>query len=145
MLRDGDKEQATLCFAYLLENTPDKNQFYNDLARLFVDCSASGRIRMIGILDSAKELPEALLNKVGTVLPAMDSYYEVHLFLGLLEKHDCVSEPLLTMISQLLEDANFFIARRAYWYLDKQTVDEQTASRIRSFREESEKDGRILK
>lgn len=44
----------------------------------------------------------------------------------------------------LLESENFFMARRAYRYLEKQTLNEQMKQRVKAFQEKNEKEGRIL-
>jgi hypothetical protein len=46
--------------------------------------------------------------------------------------------------ARLLENENFFIARRAYWFLDGRPVNELTAGRIHSFREKSKNEGRVI-
>ncbi len=139
-----DKKELDLGFAYLQDAIPVKNQFQEHLGVLFAECSNKGRVQLLGILASKKELPDGLIEEMAQALPAMRNYYELHLFLSLLEKHDYVSQSILTLTARLLEDKNFFIARRAYWYLKKQTVDEQITSRLEAFREESKKQGRIL-
>ncbi len=52
---------------------------------------------------------------------------------------------ILVEAARLLDDQNFFIARRAYWHLEKQTADAQIMNRMRRFYERCSKDGRLLK
>ena len=97
------------------------------------------------LLNLEKELPGTLFDKMSEVIAGAKTYYELHLFLRLVEKHEHVSQPILTQTSQLLESTNFFIARRAFWYLEKQTLDSQVEARMQIFREKSRKEGRLLR
>jgi len=146
LMRGGNnKREYDLGYAYLQDAMPDKKQFLANLAVLYTECDNKSRIHLLELLKSEKELPDALIDKMATTLPAMKSYYELDIFLKFLEKHAYVSPAILTMTAQLLEDKNFFIARRAYSYLKKQTVDEKITKRIQVFREKSKKEGRILR
>ncbi len=144
ILQHGDNEVMGPALIYLANNAEDDGQFGAELAALYIDASPARRIQLVGVLGAMRELPASLLEAMGKVLVRMDRYYEVHLFLSLLEKHEYASGSLLREVSQLLDNGNFFIARRAYWYLKKQSLDNRTAHLIEKFRRESEAEGRIL-
>ena len=77
-------------------------------------------------------------------LAKTDSYRELHLFLGLAEQHNKVSEQILKQAARFLESDNFFMARRAYWFLEKLKLDEQLMSQIEAFRNKCKNENRIL-
>jgi len=144
VMHNGHHGQMKLGLAYLREAIPDKDRFHDNVATLFKGNKREGRTHLLDLLTSEKELPGTLFDKMSEVIAGADTYYELHLFLRLVEKHGHVSQPLLTRVSRLLESDNFFIARRAYWYLEKRTTDERTRKHIQTFRDKCKKDGRSL-
>lgn len=142
-VRSGDSDMVDSGLVYLKEAMP-KDQYYDNLATIFNESSSKRRIHLLKLLSLKKELPGTLFDKMSSTLASMNIYYELHLFLRLVEKHEHVSQPILTQSSILLESTNFFIARRAFWYLEKQTLDSQVKTRVQVFREKSRKEGRLL-
>jgi hypothetical protein len=133
VMSDGDPDRIDLGLAYLRSAMPDKDAFYDQVADLFTESNGDGRIYLLGLLDDEQEISGAHLNKMSLGLKDTDTYYEIHLFLSLVEKHKHVSEQILNQTSLLLESENFFVARRAYWHLEKQTLNEQLTRRIEVF------------
>ena len=109
--------------------------------QLFTNGDHNSRIYLLEILESEEKLPRFLIEKMAPALAEMNNYEELNLFLNLLEKHAYSSPLILSSASVILENKNSFIARRAYWYLEKQTLDKQTTNRIQTFREKSIKQG----
>ena len=144
VMSGGDHDRIDLGLAYLRSAIPDKNTFYDKLADLFTESNSRGRIYLLGLLDSEKEISGAHFDKMSLGLKDTGSYYELHLFLSLMEKHKHASESILTQASRFLESENFLVARRAYRYLEKQTLNEQMTHRVKAFQEKSEKENRIL-
>jgi hypothetical protein len=143
VVRSGDREMVDPGLVYLKEAMP-KAQYYDNLATIFNESHSKRRIHLLKLLSLKKELPGTLFDKMSSTLASMKTYYELHLFLRLVEKYEYVSQPILTQSSQLLESTNFFIARRAFWYLEKQTLDSQVKTRVQAFREKSRKEDRLL-
>ena len=81
---------------------------------------------------------------MSAAFPGMNTYYGLHRLLRLVEKHEHVSQRILTQVSRLLENDNFLVARKAFWYLEKQTLDEQIKNRMQAFRDKCRKEGRSL-
>ncbi len=140
----GDHDRIDLGLAYLRSAIPDEDAFYDKLATLFAESNGRGRIHLLGVLDSEKKISGAHFDKMTLGLKDTDSYYELHLFLNLVEKHKYVSKQILTQALSFMESGNFFVARRAFWYLEKQTLDEPMTHRVKAFQEQNEKDGRVL-
>lgn len=140
----GDQDRIDLGVAYLRAVMPDQDAFYDKLATLFLDSTPRGRTYLLGLLSSEQEIPGAHLDTMSLGLEDTQTYYELHRFLALMEKHKHASRQVLTQASRFLDSENFFIARRAFQYLNQQPLDEEMTHRIKAFRDQSEKEGRIL-
>ena len=66
--------------------------------------------------------------------PDLESYYEVHLMLSLNEEYNSDSKKLHQFASAWLDNNNFLIARRAYWFLSKITLSPSQSVAIEAFR-----------
>jgi len=143
VMRGGDHDRIEPSLAYLKEAMPEA-QYYNNLAVMFNESNSKRRIHLLELLEFEKKLPGTLFDKMSAALPSMNTYYEFHRLLRLTEKHKHVSQLMFTRASRLLERNNFFIARRAFWYLEKQTLDEQIKNRMQAFRDKCRKERRIL-
>ena len=143
VMRGGDHDRIEPSLAYLKEAMPEA-QYYDNLAVMFNESSSKRRIHLLELLEFEKELPGTLFDKMSAAFPGMNTYYELHRLLRLVEKHEHVSQRILTQVSRLLENDNFLIARKAFWHLEKQTLDEQIKNRMQAFRDKCGKEGRVL-
>jgi len=139
----GDTARIDAGLAYLRAALP-ADGFYAKRAMLFVECDGHNRIHLLQLLDAEKKVSGGQLDRWSKGLESTDTYYELHLFLNLAEKHKHVSPQMLSQVSRFLESDNFFIARRAYRYLEKQTLDEPLKLRVEAFREKCKRENRIL-
>jgi hypothetical protein len=144
VMSSGDYERIDLGLAYLRSAIPDKDAFDDELAVLFTGSNGGGRIYLLGLLGSEKEISGAFLDQMSSGLEETDTYYELHLFLNLVEKHQHVSDQILTRVLGFMEAENFFIARRAFRYLDKQTLAEPMMHRVKAFQKKCEMENWIL-
>ncbi len=145
-MQDGDQRSVIdLGYLYLKNAIPNKNKFQDNLATVFSQSNNHSRIFILELLEAKKELPGALIEKMISSLPLMTSYDEINAFLNILEKLNYSSPEVLTTSAKVLENNNFFIARRAYWYLEKKSLDKQTSDLVLKFREKSLKEDRNLK
>ncbi|MGB0259328.1 MAG: hypothetical protein ACPGES_11810 [Coraliomargarita sp.] len=138
----GSEEQIDLGLAYLKAALPDQDALNAELALLFQELD--GRLYLLGVLDTEPKISGSLLAKLSHGLKNVDTYYELHLFLGLVEKQQQVSEVILTSVSRFLENENFFIARRAYRFLEKQPLNEPLSKQLAAFELECERKNRAL-
>ncbi len=143
VMRSGDHDRIKPSLAYLKEAVP-KAKYYDNLAVMFNKSSSKSRIHLLRLLELEKELPVAMFDKMSAAFTGMKTYQELHRLLRLVEKHEHVSQCVLTQVSQLLDNDNFLIARKAFWYLEKKTLAEQIKNRMQVFRDKCEKEGRIL-
>ena len=144
VMGSGEDAQVDSGLAYLRLALPDQDALYENLSRIFEKSSGDTRIQLLGLLEAEASISGAQLDKLSVGLAEADSYYELHLFLGLVEKHKHVSEQLLLHVSRFLENENFFVARRAYWFLDKQMLNEQLTRQMEAFRKKCENENRSL-
>lgn len=140
----GEDAQVDSGLAYLRLALPDQDALYENLSRIFEKSNGDTRIQLLGLLGAETSISGAQLDKLSVGLAKADSYYELHLFLGLVEKHKHVSEQLFLQVSRFLENENFFVARRAYRFLDKQMLNEQLTRQMVAFRKKCENENRSL-
>ncbi len=140
----GDEKRIELAVAYLREAMPDRAHYYDSLTKLFIASSAAGRIRLLTLMGAETTLTGAFFDTICVGLENMHTYQELNLFLRLAETHAYTSKPMLTRVSHFLESENFVLARRAYEYLEKQALDDQTRDLVQAFRQKAIRDGRVL-
>jgi|TARA_B110000908_G_scaffold64590_1_gene78522 hypothetical protein len=145
MQNEAQQSIIDLGYLYLNNAIPSKEQFQDNLATIFSQSNNHSRILLLQLLEAKKELPDALIEKMITSLPLMKDYDEINAFLNMLEKLNYASPAVLTNSAKVLENNNFFIARRAYWYLEEKSLDKQNSDLVLKFREKSLKEDRNLK
>jgi len=141
----GNQEHIDLGIAYLKAALPDQDAFHAELALLFTELDMEGRVYLLGVLDAESTITGSLLDKFSQGLKNVNTYYELHRFLSLVEKQQQVSEIILTRVSRFLEDENFFIARRAFLFLGKQSLNEPMAKQVAAFEAKCERKNRMLR
>ncbi len=82
--------------------------------------------------------PAGYYDRISRWLPQMDTYFEVHLLLTLLEEEDAGSPEVVKHSMMVLENENFLIARRAFWFLDKQSLATSQREKVEAFRAKHE-------
>ncbi len=137
VMRDGETDRMHAGTAYLRAALPDPSAFYTHLGGLFSDGNRQAQIHLLTLLAKEKELPETLYEQLGAQIPRFGEYFELHLLLQLLEKREHVSGPILARVAALLEHENFFMARRAYWFLQKQKLAPDLQEKVKAFEEKN--------
>ena len=144
-MRGGDRDRIDLGLAYLREALPEPEAFYGNLASLIAASTGEGRAYLLDRLASERALPGRFFDALSAGLPSWGSYYEIHLFFRLAEKHGYGSPALVAQAAQLMETSDFFVARRACGFLSGQAaLDAQTAARLQAFRDKAAREGRSL-
>ncbi len=109
--------------------------YYDAIMRFFTEGDSLKRTLCLRSLDEVEQFgPPEFYNKMVDFLPELDSYFEVHLLLNLFEKIDLNSEQMVTQALHVLENDNFLIARRAYWFLEKRVLSGEQAKTVEDFR-----------
>ena len=113
---------------------PQPLAFYEQLGSLFGDTNRRGQLYLLDLLAKEKKLPQLLYGHLVAQIPRLGEYYELHLLLSLLEKGDYASAQALTNAAPVLDHENFFMARRAFWFLEKQELPPALEKKVKAFK-----------
>jgi hypothetical protein len=142
---NGDRGLLEAGLDYLREASQERTRYAARVACVLNACSAAGRARLLDCLGREAAWPPAFFDSAAATLPTWSGYYEIHLFLRLAEREAYASPVLTAQTSKLLDNPDFFIARRAYAFLNSlPTVDALTAARLQVCRARAEREGRSL-
>lgn len=109
--------------------------YYSAMERLFAQADTGKRILYLRSLTEVKtKAPTEFYDRMAAWLPQLESYFEVHLLLTLLEKRALDLDETVKQSLVVLDNKNFLIARRAFWFLDKQSLTAMQKERVDAFR-----------
>ncbi len=134
VLENGGREHVTLALRFLSGAMKDRQKLH---ARLVASCGRMKSIyspMVLDFLSAQPDLPPATCDELTGLLGDLP-YFQVHLILKLLEQREFFSAKTESDVSRLLDDENFFIARRASEYLLKQDLGGETENKLNAFRE----------
>ncbi len=137
VMRNGERDQMDAGMAYLRAALPDPAEFHQHVGRLFGDSNRNAQIYLLGLLAKETDLPDALYEQLVAQIPHFEEFYELHLLLRLLEDRNYASEQTLAHVAALLEHENFFLARRACWFLQKQKLSPDLQRKVKAFQEKN--------
>lgn len=132
--KKGNEALIKPAIAYLREAAPSEQDYYDSIVSLFAEADSKKRLIILEALMSDNQKPVAgFYDQLCDHLPELDSYFEVHLFLNLMEKHNKNSSRVSEKTIELLKHPKFFVSRRAYWYLEKQTLPENLQQQVDAY------------
>ncbi|MFV1994747.1 MAG: hypothetical protein ACC661_04870, partial [Verrucomicrobiales bacterium] len=121
--RTGDEALLVPTLAYLRETAPSDQVYYDSIVSLFSAPESKKRLLILDHLASDGQKPVAgFYDRLCEYLPELESYYEVHLFLNLMEKRNAASAVVAKKAAKLLKHEKFFVSRRAYEHLEKRRL-----------------------
>jgi hypothetical protein len=133
-LKSGSDELMDSGMPYLKAACATPEDYCEALFEVFADGSSKQRGLIIEALgDESLTLPVGYLDKLSADLPKFESHHEVHLFLTLMEKRNAGSKTAPVNAAKLLANKKFFIARRAFWYLEKQNLEADVKTQVDAF------------
>jgi hypothetical protein len=133
-LKSGSDTLMDSGMAYLKVACPTAERYCEALKTIFADGSSKQRSLIIEALGAESLQPPAgFLDALSVYLPKLESHHEVHLFLTLMEKRNAGSQVTAKHAAKLLSNEKFFIARRAFWYLEKQTLEGDVKTQVDAF------------
>ncbi len=135
MLHQAKSTQLLLSLCYLSRATGASAAFHKDTAALFWKLPGRERQTLLDFVESQPAVPAAFFDALCEGLPALTEYYELHRILALVEKHDYLTSQLTARVAALLTHKNFFIARRAYWFLEKRKLSAEERKAVDVFLE----------
>ncbi len=134
ILENGDREHIVLSLRFLGGAAKDKEELH---ARLIDSCCRMKNTYSPIVLDYFAADPDLSRTTLEGLTARLDQlpYFQIHLILRLLEQRKLFSKKTQADVSRLLDNANFFIARRACEHLMKQDLDSATERKVNEFRE----------
>ena len=130
-----DRGPAKLAIQYLQSASP--KIYLPAMLSLTTTCNSMQRVMLLNALRVKQErLSSDFLDQLVSRLSICKSYQEVDLLLRLLESHKHSSAIAISQALPLLDRAELFIARRAYWFLKDLSLEADQRSRVEAFRQE---------
>jgi len=123
---------------YLAAASVGKQSFvYHDaIQRVFQNCGLNERICMLeSLVKSSLVPPEGFYDNMSRFLPELETYYEVHMLLELERRNNPGSGEVVHHAMKLLDNSNFLIARRAFWFLMETSLDPQQRILVEAFQQ----------
>ncbi len=109
--------------AYLKQVAASQKAYDNAIVSIFSVTDSKKRLLILEYLMSSAQPPhQGFYDQLCVYLPDLQSYYEVHLFLNLMDKKNSLSSKVTKKAAGLLKHPKFFISRRAYAYLKEQKL-----------------------
>ena len=136
ILETGQREQITQAIAYLEKAIPDREKRHGRLIESCARMRAADCPIVLQSLAAEPNLPPATLEALAAHLSELP-YFPVHLTLRILEQRKFASEKTTANVAALLENNDFFIARRAYEHLASQTLQADMQNRVEAFRQKN--------
>lgn len=117
-----------------LENAK-KEVYLNSLKRLFFNGEKAQRLGVITSLKNHKStINPHYFDELSRQLSALKSYQEINAFLNLLQDKDISSKIISNnVVILMVNNANFIIARRGYWFLKKQELTQEQQEKVEQF------------
>jgi hypothetical protein len=134
ILENGDREHVSLSLRFVSGVLTDKEVLHKRLIESFCRMSSLYNPMILERLSAESELPATTLEALTARLDGLP-YFQVHLVLRMIEKKKFWSKQVESDLSQLLDNDNFFIARRVNEFLLKQELGEEAAQKLKTFRE----------
>ena len=133
--KDADDALTEPILATLRAAAADPAAYHDALADLVANGTGGQRVAILTDLARSSQAPPAgFLDQLSESLPEFESYYEIHLFLNLMQQRNPGSEVVARNTAPLLKHEKFFAARRAYWYLSEQELPETLQAQVDAFR-----------
>jgi hypothetical protein len=133
----GHEDLVNPTLAYLGKAAPGEEVRDDAILRLFAGTGSKQRVLILDALtDSPAKRTPAFHDRLCDHLPSLETYYEVHLFLTLMEAKNPSSPKVLQKTAKLLDHEKFFVSRRAYQHLAKHTLPEDIQRRVDAYAEE---------
>ena len=132
----GHTDLVDPALSYLKAAHPKDSDYYTTLTKVFDQSDEEKRVLLLRRLTESKEgFPPGALDQLSSVLPKFASHHELHMFLNLVTQNKADSETISRNVSNLLSHRKFFVARRAFWYLNDQNLPKDLQSKVDAFKE----------
>ena len=96
--------------------------------QIFAKADSDTRVALLENLQAAPIADSAFHDRLCDYLPNLDTYLEAHLFFRTIKSKRAIEQAL-----PLLKHQKFFVARRAFWYLDEQDLPDPIRDQVDAF------------
>ncbi|MCH2208331.1 MAG: hypothetical protein MK132_21010 [Lentisphaerales bacterium] len=131
-LEKANIEQIELALDYLKKASKDENSYFKCLIKTLPEQGNYNAALIIDQLAQEENLNEEVLLSLTVTLKQL-KYYAIHLSLRTIENKELFSERIEANLLELLDAQNFFIARRAYFFLKEQKLTSNSELKLAAF------------
>ena len=132
-VESGDDTLARKALRCLERQAPD--DYFRAIERLFLPSDRKRRVMFLQSMGASRLKPPAgFAERVSRWIPKLESYREVDLLLRWIEAQGGASGEVMNRVVGLLDDGNFLVARRAYWFLEERDLTDLQKRRLEAFR-----------
>jgi len=132
-VRTGDDTVSRKALRCLERQVP--GSYFQTIERLFVLSERKRRVMFLQSLAATRlKPPTGFLDRISGWFPELGSYHEVDVMLKLMESRGTPSGKVVKQAMGLLEEENFLVARRAYWFLEERELSDAQKKRLDEFR-----------
>jgi hypothetical protein len=135
VLETGDREHVSLSIQFLHGALKDRRRLHDRLIDSYCRLNSNYSPLILDYLSSQDDLPRETLEGLTGILNELP-YFQIHLILRLLDKRAFFSEQVESDVAGLLDNQDFFIARRASEHLMKQQLGSETKRKLDAFRQQ---------
>lgn len=130
----GDRELIAAALRLLKGASGNREEVFARLIRAASRMNSVDSPMVLDFLAGEPHLPVATLDELTSYLGRMP-YFQIHLTLRILEQRKYCSSETEADVLALLEGTDFFIARRGFEFLVKQTLSREAGLKVARFRE----------
>lgn len=109
--------------------------YHDIIEKVFAVSISAVRICILESLTASRlDPPEFFFDRISRFLPELETYYETHLLLDLESSHNPDSSVVTENALRMLQNDNFLIARRAFWFLEERELNAMQKPVLDAFR-----------
>ena len=135
VLETGDREHVSLSIRFLHQAVKDKRRLHDRLIESYCRLNSNYSPMILDYFSAQEGLPPETLEGLTGILNQLP-YFQIHLILRLLDNREFFSEQVESDVAGLLDNPDFFIARRASEHLLKQQLGSETKRKLDAFRQQ---------
>ncbi len=125
---------------YLKTANKDNEALFATFQELMKTAEGKRRVYLLEQSLQQKDVPPiAFFETTAGQIMDFERFYELQLFLSLLEKHDAKSDKLFANVAKMLEHKNFFFSRRAHTFLKDKELPPQLKAKLTAYEKRHEK------
>lgn len=135
VLETADREHVSMALEILPRAMKDRRSLHSRLTESYCRMRSNVSPLVMEYFSAQKDLPAATLEGLTAVLDRLP-YFQIHLILRLLDQREFFSSQVEADVARLLDNKDFFIARRASEHLMKHPLGEETKRKVDAFRQQ---------